>query len=67
MEVKKKPKVKIQETEDTRLRPFDKLRATASQGKQNQKHWNSGKLEGWGKEIPRRQATAAYPVGRKDG
>ena len=65
MEVKKKRKVRIQETEDTRLRPFDKLRATAWQGKQNEKHWNSGRLEGWGKEILRRQATVALPVGRR--
>ena len=43
MEVKKKRKVRIQETEDRR---------------QNEKHWNSGGLEGWGKEIRRRQVTA---------
>jgi hypothetical protein len=32
---------------------------TAWQGRQNEKHWDSGGLEGWGKEIRRRQATAA--------
>jgi len=28
--------------------------ATAWQGRQNEKHWNSGRLEGWGKRNPSR-------------
>jgi hypothetical protein len=51
-------------------------KATAWQGRKNEKHWDSGRLEGWGKEIPpglplrHAQGESLYKreeIGEKDG